>query len=130
MRAIRDCAGVIDSVTCSVAVPSADGRAGMAAVIVDDTSSLAQSPTIWRAGFRRTHPLFLRVRRSLDTTETFKLKKQQLVREGFDPDPGRGAALFLGSGNKRRIDRSMRRVFPKLRMAPSASRPLRPRIWR
>lgn len=45
---LRDCAGVI-----GVAVPSADGRAGMAAVIVDDTSSLAQSPTIWRAGFRR-----------------------------------------------------------------------------
>ena len=30
-------------------------------------------------------PVFIRLCRSLDATETFKQKKQQLMREGFDP---------------------------------------------
>jgi fatty-acyl-CoA synthase len=31
------------------------------------------------------HPLFLRISASLDSTETFKQKKQVLMRERFDP---------------------------------------------
>ena len=30
-------------------------------------------------------PIFVRFCRSLEATETFKQKKQQLIREGFDP---------------------------------------------
>jgi fatty-acyl-CoA synthase len=84
--AIRDCAGVIDAVTYSVRVPAADGRAGMAAIVVDDcfdfnalTDHLASRLPPY------AHPLFFRVRCNLDTTETFKLKKHHLMLEGFDP---------------------------------------------
>ena len=31
------------------------------------------------------HPIFVRFCRVLDATETFKQKKQRLIREGFDP---------------------------------------------
>jgi fatty-acyl-CoA synthase len=31
------------------------------------------------------HPVFIRISRELDATETFKQKKGELAREGFDP---------------------------------------------
>ena len=41
---------------------------------------------IWRGRLPAyAQPLFLRISAALDATETFKQKKQQLVREGFDP---------------------------------------------
>jgi fatty-acyl-CoA synthase len=109
-EAIGDCAGVIDSVTYSVRVPAADGRAGMAAIVVDDcfdfsafTRHLASRIPPY------AHPIFLRISRCLDTTETFKLKKQLLIREGFDPalaceplyfrDPERKAYCLLDAAS-------------------------------
>ncbi len=100
--AIRDCEGVLDAVTYGVAVANADGRAGMAAIVIDErfdfklfTDHLASRLPVY------AHPLFVRISPAVDTTETFKQKKQQLTREGFDPalvgeplyfkDPGSGA---------------------------------------
>jgi len=40
-------------------------------------------------------PLFLRVLPSLSVTETFKQKKQELVREGFDPSNIEDVLFFL-----------------------------------
>ncbi|MEO1381553.1 MAG: AMP-binding protein, partial [Pseudomonadota bacterium] len=69
-----------------VEVPHTDGRAGMAALTVNGTldySELAQHlleslPTY-------AVPLFLRENREADTTGTFKFRKVDAVREGFDP---------------------------------------------
>jgi fatty-acyl-CoA synthase len=51
-------------------------------------------------------PVFIRISRELDATETFKQKKGELAREGFDPsaiaeplfmlDPRSGAYVALG----------------------------------
>jgi fatty-acyl-CoA synthase len=84
--AIRDCPGVIDATTYGVAVSGADGRAGMAGIVIDtnfDFKTLADH--LARRLPSYAHPLFLRVMDALDSTETFKQKKHQLVREGFDP---------------------------------------------
>jgi acyl-CoA synthetase (AMP-forming)/AMP-acid ligase II len=71
-----------------VQVPGADGRAGMAAVV------LAEGATFDPAAFRAhvdaslpayARPLFVRLPSALSTTATFKLKKGDLQREGFDP---------------------------------------------
>ena len=35
-EAVRDCPGVLDATTYGVEIPGADGRAGMAAIVVDD----------------------------------------------------------------------------------------------
>jgi fatty-acyl-CoA synthase len=85
-EAIRECEGVLDATTYGVEIPGHDGRAGMAAIVVSenfDFKGLADHlmhrlPTY-------AHPLFLRITASLDSTETFKQKKQVLMREGFDP---------------------------------------------
>jgi fatty-acyl-CoA synthase len=84
--ALRDCPGVVDATTYGVVVPGTDGRAGMAAIVVDgrfDFEDFARH--LARRLPTYAHPVFIRISATLDATETFKQKKQQLVREGFDP---------------------------------------------
>jgi len=107
--AIRDCPGVLDASTYGVIVPGADGRAGMAALVVDrafDFAVFAKHPSDRLPVYAL--PVFVRICRTLAATETFKQKKQQLISEGFDPSVVRGP-LFLrdaATGSYRPIDRA------------------------
>jgi fatty-acyl-CoA synthase len=84
-QAVLDCAGVVDATTYGVEIPGADGRAGMAAVVADDGFDLTEFQRhIARRLPAYAHPVFVRISAGLETTETFKQKKHQLVREGFD----------------------------------------------
>jgi fatty-acyl-CoA synthase len=84
--AIRDCPGVIDSTTYGVTVPGADGRAGMAAIVIDQNFNFEiLTDHLARRLPSYAHPLFVRISDALDATETFKQKKHQLICEGFDP---------------------------------------------
>jgi len=71
-----------------VEVPGSDGRAGMAAIV------LAEGATFDGAAFYRhvsevlpryAAPVFVRVLTEQEVTGTFKIRKVELVREGFDP---------------------------------------------
>jgi fatty-acyl-CoA synthase len=85
-EAIRECEGVLDATTYGVEVPGHDGRAGMTAIVVADGFDFeALADHLARRLPAYAHPLFLRISASLDSTETFKQKKQVLMREGFDP---------------------------------------------
>lgn len=72
-----------------VAVPGADGKAGMAAVQIDgpperlDVEALFEHITARLPEF--AWPRFLRVTARLETTGTMKLVKSRLQSEGFDP---------------------------------------------
>ena len=84
--AIRECKGVLDATTYGVEVAGHDGRAGMSAIVVGDDFDLAAFADRLTARLPSyAHPLFLRISASLDATETFKQKKHQLAREGFNP---------------------------------------------
>src|SRR5262249_34288775 len=84
--AIRDCAGVVDATTYGVEVPGTDGRAGMAAIVVGENFDFtAFAGHLAERLPSYGHPVFVRVSAGLDSTETFKQKKHQLMREGFDP---------------------------------------------
>jgi len=84
--AIRDCPGVLDATTYGVTVPGADGRAGMAAIVAGENFDFETfSEHLTRRLPAYAHPVFLRISNAIDATETFKQKKQQLIREGFDP---------------------------------------------
>lgn len=80
------CRGVTDAAVYGVAIPGVEGRAPMAALTVDDTFDLAE---FRREGADRlptyAQPLFLRLAAALDRTGTFKLQKQKLLADGFDP---------------------------------------------
>ena len=85
-EAILECRGVIDATTYGVRVAGADGRAGMAAVVTDDSFDFAEfREHIARRLPAYACPVFIRLSASLDSTETFKQKKQDLIRAGFDP---------------------------------------------
>ncbi|HUJ26358.1 MAG TPA: long-chain-acyl-CoA synthetase [Myxococcales bacterium] len=90
--------GVAHATAYGVAVPGTDGRAGMAALVFQG------GPIEPRLAALRTHlrgrlpraacPLFLRVRSEMEVTGTFKYRKADLVREGFDPAATADAIYF------------------------------------
>jgi fatty-acyl-CoA synthase len=82
---ISTCPGVIEAIVYGVAIPGAEGRAGMAAIVVEsdlDLGALRQVLSERMPEYAR--PLFLRIRREIEKTATFKPKKQQFVDEGYD----------------------------------------------
>ncbi len=85
-QAIASCPGVAEANVYGVEVKGYDGRAGMAALVVDAAFDLA---TLRRHIETRlpdyARPVFLRITGRLEVTETFKLKKQALAAQGFDP---------------------------------------------
>jgi fatty-acyl-CoA synthase len=84
--AILQCPGVVEASTYGVTVPGADGRAGMAALVVDERFDIeAFAEELARRLPAYALPVALRICATLDATETFKQKKQQLMRDGFDP---------------------------------------------
>ena len=79
-------AGVDDAVVYGVAVPGHDGRAGMALLMVNDRFALAEAEARIAAELPAyAAPLFLRLGSGVALTETFKHRKQDLLRDGFDP---------------------------------------------
>jgi fatty-acyl-CoA synthase len=93
--AIRQCQGVRDATTYGVEVAGHDGRAGMSAVVIDDDFDVMALADHLRARLPvYAHPLFVRISEDLDATETFKQKKHQLAREGFDPAGVTGPLYF------------------------------------
>jgi fatty-acyl-CoA synthase len=78
--------GVEEANVYGVKIDAMDGRAGMAALTTNKTFDLAGLHAYLARelpGFAR--PIFLRLRHEIETTGTFKYRKVDLVREGFDP---------------------------------------------
>jgi fatty-acyl-CoA synthase len=85
-EAVADCPGVVESTSYGVAIPGNDGRAGMVAVVVNDDFDLTEFRKRLSARLPPyACPVIVRFCTILETTDTFKQKKQQLIREGFDP---------------------------------------------
>lgn len=106
--------GVREANVYGVEVPGADGRAGMASLVVDsdfDLRSLHEAVRRELAPYAR--PLFIRLQREMQITGTFKHRKVDLVDDGFDPakiadllyfdDPEQGAFVTLDRGVYERI---------------------------
>jgi fatty-acyl-CoA synthase len=84
--AVRACPGVEAAHVYGVAVPGADGKAGMVAVVAGEGFDLAVLRAHLAAGLAPyARPLFVRLTASLSITETFKQRAGDLVVEGFDP---------------------------------------------
>ncbi len=89
-----------------VHVPNTDGRAGMAAIVSEvdiDPNKLRKHLEKELPDYAR--PLFLRMQKEIEITGTFKHRKVELVKEGFDPStisdpmffdhPDQGAYVLL-----------------------------------
>jgi fatty-acyl-CoA synthase len=83
---VTACPGVTSAVVYGVSVAQNEGRAGMAAIVVDDRFDLDRFHAVLVESLPDyARPLFLRICREIDVTGTFKFQKQDLVREGYDP---------------------------------------------
>ncbi len=85
-EAIGQFRGVEENNVYGVAIPGRDGRAGMAAMVVNGSFDLAafhQHLAGTLPDYAR--PRFLRLRDEMDVTSTFKQKKVDFVAQGFDP---------------------------------------------
>src|SRR5262249_48011810 len=94
-EAIARCPGVREATVYGVEIPSADGRAGMAALAVTDDfdfATLRLQLTESLPAYAR--PVFVRIPGVLETTATFKHKKDELAREGYDPAATTDAIYF------------------------------------
>ncbi len=107
--------GIREASVYGVAVPGTEGAAGMATLVADRTLDFAE---LRRHLARRlpayARPLFLRLQDEIATTATFKHKKNELAREGFDvtvvrdkiyfDDPARQAYIPLDLALYERIN--------------------------
>ena len=108
--ALASCTGVSDVAVYGVTVPGTEGRAGMAAVVVGPGFDL----TVFHRELagklpEYARPLFLRLVPTLEVTGTFKLRKQELAEQGYDPRRT-GDRLYLDLGRKgyyERLDASL-----------------------
>jgi fatty-acyl-CoA synthase len=113
--------GIKEANVYGVTVEGADGRAGMAAIVATPEMNLDE------LGLRidselatYARPLFVRLLPEMEITGTFKHRKVDLVREGFDParisdplyfrDPEKGAYVPLDPGIYERIQSGQIRI--------------------
>jgi len=88
--------GVREANVYGVAVPGADGRAGMAALVTArgfDIAKLAGALSGNLPAYAR--PIFIRLLPELEITGTFKQRKVDLVKDGFDPKAIRDPLYWL-----------------------------------
>jgi fatty-acyl-CoA synthase len=83
--ALCACPGIAEAAVYGVAVAGAEGRAGMALLGLEGEPDVAEIAARMRNLPDYARPVFLRVRRRLEVTATFKHKKHDLARQGFDP---------------------------------------------
>jgi len=88
--------GILEANVFGVTVPGVDGRAGMASLVVDGDFGLDDLPARLKARLAPyARPIFLRLAARIDVTGTFKQRKMDLVREGFDPSALADPLYFL-----------------------------------
>ncbi|KPJ11959.1 Long-chain fatty acid transport protein 4 [Papilio machaon] len=85
-----------DAVVYGVLVPNTEGRAGMCGIVDTngslDLDKLARDLARHLPAYAR--PVFIRVMTSMDMTGTFKMKKIDLQKEGFDPSLVKNDKLY------------------------------------
>ena len=92
--------GVREASVYGVAVEGADGRAGMAGLVVDpDFDVAAFSDYVGRELPSFAQPVFVRILPQIDVTGTFKPRKMDLIADGFDPAKAKGP-LYLRDAKK------------------------------
>jgi fatty-acyl-CoA synthase len=78
--------GIKEANVYGVGIPAADGRAGMATLVAEPELDLRRFREHLRSRLPHyARPLFLRIRKDMELTGTFKYSKTDLIRHGYDP---------------------------------------------
>ena len=87
--------GVKEANVYGVAVEGADGRAGMAGLVVGpefDIKAFGEHVSRELPAF--SQPVFVRILPAIETTGTFKVRKMDLIADGYDPGKIKGPLYF------------------------------------
>ena len=87
--------GILEANVYGVSVPGVDGRAGMASLVVDGGFGLSELPRRLKTLAQYARPIFLRLSPRIEVTGTFKQRKVDLVRDGFNPSTIADPLYFL-----------------------------------
>lgn len=104
-----------------VSVPGTEGRAGMVALTYQDASAFDPEAFYQFAAARLAHyavPVFVRLTSAADMTTTFKLRKIDLQKEGYDPDRVDGDPLFVMDAGAGRYVPLTAEALSRLGIAP------------
>jgi len=83
---VRTCPGIVEAVVYGVSISGMEGRAGMAAIVTNDEFNLAEfHKQVSELLPEYARPVFLRLCGKIEVTGTFKLQKQRLIRDAYDP---------------------------------------------
>ncbi|KAK9504735.1 hypothetical protein O3M35_011001 [Rhynocoris fuscipes] len=97
---ISNIVGLKDATVYGVEIPGIEGRAGMAAIMDEenklDLTRLEQGVIKELSSFAR--PLFLRIINTIPMTGTYKMQKNVLQKEGYDPTKISDPLYFLQNG--------------------------------
>ena len=80
--------GIAQASVYGVQIPNTDGRVGMAAIVMrtgEPFDGVATARALIHALPSYVVPLFVRIVKQQETTETFKVRKVELKQQGFDP---------------------------------------------
>ncbi len=109
-EAINRFPGILDANVYGVEVKGREGRAGMAAIVCRGACDLAKLQDHLAAHLPEyARPVFLRIQSEIEVTGTFKQKKIDLVKEGFDPSATHDPIYFCDPRQKTfvRLDRPL-----------------------
>ncbi|HLZ75104.1 long-chain-acyl-CoA synthetase [Phenylobacterium sp.] len=107
------CPGVREANVYGVEVPGAEGRAGMAGLVVGpefDIKTFGDGVVHELPPYAQ--PLFVRILPALDTTGTFKTRKMDLIADGYDPAKIKGPLYFRDA--KRGYVKITKSVYEKI----------------
>ena len=83
---LRKCQEIEDVCVYGVDVPNESGKAGMVSLVLVDNASLHSVNQYIQASLPKyARPLFIRLKESIDKTDTFKTIKRPLQKQGFNP---------------------------------------------
>ena len=99
--ALAACPGVRAAVAYGVRVPGYDGRAGMAALVVDAAFDLSALHRHVQANLPAcARPVFLRLCREIDMAGTFKQNRRRFIDDAYDPDLIGACVYFDDQGQR------------------------------
>ena len=93
--------GIREANVYGVRVPSTEGAAGMAAVVINvplDFVAFREHLERWLPSYAR--PVFVRITDRIEATDTFKHTKVELARQGYDPT-ATGDAIYFDNPDRR-----------------------------
>jgi fatty-acyl-CoA synthase len=96
--------GIEEANVYGVPISGTDGRAGMAALVTNEAFDIAELGRVVESELAAyARPIFVRILPEMEITGTFKHRKVDLVREGFDPARLGDSVYFLDPEKRRYV---------------------------